>query len=109
MTRTGALRAYFLPAFGAATTVPLVEGAAAIVFVTGFLGFFASRLPRFCSVAMTCLLPVVGAGSWHRSGNRPPECFATPARSDTGPVPTLRAGCCRASSRAAPSPWCAAC
>jgi hypothetical protein len=43
-------------AFMAPATVPLVEGAAALVFGTGFFGFLASRLPRFFSVAMISLL-----------------------------------------------------
>ncbi len=34
-------------------TVPFVEGAAAIVFVFSFFGFFASRLPRCSPLAMS--------------------------------------------------------
>jgi hypothetical protein len=40
-------------------TVPLIEGAAASVFGTAFFGFFASRLPRFFSVAIISLLNVL--------------------------------------------------
>jgi hypothetical protein len=42
--------------FVAGTTVPFVEGAAALLLGTGFFGFFVSRLPRFFSVAMVPLL-----------------------------------------------------
>jgi len=37
-------------------TVPLLEGAAALVFGTAFFGFLVSRFPRFFSVAMVSLL-----------------------------------------------------
>ncbi len=40
-------------------TVPFVEGAAAIVFVFSFFGFFASRLPR-CSPLAILASPRVG-------------------------------------------------
>jgi len=43
---------YFLAFFTAALTMSLVEAAAAMVFTTGFFGFFASRLPRLFSLAM---------------------------------------------------------
>ena len=45
--------AYFLfAALTAAPTMSFVEGAAAVVFGTGFFGFLASRFPCFFSVAM---------------------------------------------------------
>ena len=45
--------AYFLFADRmAAPTMSFVEGAAAVVFGTGFFGFLASRFPCFFSVAM---------------------------------------------------------
>jgi hypothetical protein len=45
--------------FMAAATVPLFEGAAALVLGTGFFGFLVSRFPRFFSVAMVLLLDVL--------------------------------------------------
>ena len=42
---------YFLDAV-IEPTVPFVEGAAAIVFVFSFFGFFASRLPRCSPLAI---------------------------------------------------------
>jgi hypothetical protein len=49
----GPAAAYFLfAALTAAPTISFVEGAAAIVFDTGFFGFLASRFPCFFSVAM---------------------------------------------------------
>jgi len=43
----------------AAATVPLFEGAAALVLGTGFFGFLVSRFPRFLSVAMVLLLDML--------------------------------------------------
>jgi len=46
----------------AALTMSFVDGAAAIVFGTGFFGFLASRFPCFFSEAMTtslCCEPMI--------------------------------------------------
>src|SRR3954471_17677943 len=44
---------FFDPEAGLAVTTHFVDGSAAIVFTFGALGFFASRLPRLLSVAMS--------------------------------------------------------
>lgn len=43
----------------AVATVPLLEGAAALVLGTGFFGFLVSRFPRFFSVATVLLLDML--------------------------------------------------
>jgi hypothetical protein len=63
-------QAYFLPAaLTAALTMSFVDGAAAVVFVTGFFGFLASRFPCFFSVAMTA--------SFHRGSTIARLCVST--------------------------------
>jgi hypothetical protein len=54
----GRAAAHFLfAALTAAPTMSFVEGAAAIVFGTGFFGFLASWFPCFFSVAVTASSP----------------------------------------------------
>ncbi|WP_336490235.1 hypothetical protein [Methylobacterium nigriterrae] len=54
---TPGCEAYFrLADLTAALTMSFVDGAAAIVFGTGFFGFLASRFPCFFSEAMINLL-----------------------------------------------------
>ena len=50
-------------------TVPFVEGAAAIVFVFSFFGFFASRFPR-CSPLAISASPRVGRSVTPAEGER---------------------------------------
>jgi hypothetical protein len=47
---------FFDPGAGLAATKPFVDGAEAFVFTLGTFGFFASRLPRLLSVAMSASL-----------------------------------------------------
>jgi hypothetical protein len=81
------------PDFMADATVPLVEGAAALVLGTGFFGFLVSRFPRFLSVAMISILDTRGR-------------FDTDSHpSDVGWSPSTRIAVAKVRSIPLPAAW----